>query len=65
VARVIPKNEQAKARIVKRMEQAFMFSVLDNREKDIVIMAMEEKNFAPGDWVIKQGEEGDCLYVID
>jgi cAMP-dependent protein kinase regulator len=47
------------------MEQAFMFSVLDNREKEIVIMAMEEKNFAPGDWVIKQGEEGDCLYVID
>ena len=41
MARVIPKNEQAKARIVKRMEQAFMFSVLDNREKDIVIMAME------------------------
>lgn len=30
-----------------------MFSVLDDREKDIVIGAMEEKKFSPGDWVIK------------
>jgi len=47
------------------MEQAFMFSVLDDRERDIVIGAMEERRFKTGDWVIKQGEEGDVLYVID
>lgn len=44
-ARVIPKNEDAKKRIRKRMDQAFMFSVLDEKEKEIVIMAMEEKKF--------------------
>jgi len=27
------------------MDQAFMFSVLDEKEKEIVIMAMEEKKF--------------------
>lgn len=42
-----------------------MFSVLDEKEKDIVIGSMEEKNFVAGDWVIKQGEEGDVLYVVD
>ena len=42
-----------------------MFSVLDEKEKDIVIGSMEEKNFSAGDWVIKQGEEGDVLYVVD
>lgn len=30
-----------------------MFSVLDDKEKNIVIMAMEEKIFHSGDWVIK------------
>lgn len=42
-----------------------MFSVLDDKEREIVIGAMEEKRFKPGDWVIKQGEDGDVLYVID
>jgi len=27
------------------MDQAFMFSVLDDKEKEIVVMAMEEKRF--------------------
>lgn len=35
------------------MDQAFMFSVLDDKEKEIVINAMEEKKFSPGDWVIR------------
>jgi cAMP-dependent protein kinase regulator len=52
-ARVIPKSEQAKSRIKSRMEQAFMFSVLDDKEKDIVIGSMEEKKFSSGEWVIK------------
>lgn len=42
-----------------------MFSVLDEKERDIVIGAMEERRFTAGDWVIQQGEEGDVLYVID
>lgn len=42
-----------------------MFSVLDESEKAIVIGSMEEKKFQTGDWVIKQGEQGDVLYVVD
>jgi len=30
-----------------------MFSVLNEKEMEVVIMAMEEKKFGPGDWVIK------------
>jgi len=47
------------------MEQAFMFSVLDEKETEIVIGSFEEKIFHAGDWVIKQGDDGDVLYVID
>ena len=46
------------------MDQAFMFSVLNEQEKEIVTIAIEEKKFdffffffnifsRPGDWVIK------------
>lgn len=30
-----------------------------------MVDAMEEKKFGPSQLVIKQGEDGDCLYVVD
>ena len=63
--RVIPKSEEVKARIEKRLKQSFMFANLDEKETDIVINAMEEKKFKSSDTVIQQGEDGDCLYVVD
>ncbi len=42
---MIPKKQDAKDKIIKRLNQAFMFSALDDKERDIVIMAMEEKKF--------------------
>ena len=47
------------------MNSAFMFSGLDSKETEIVIMAMEEISFKAGDAVIKQGDDGDNFYVID
>lgn len=35
-----------------------MFSALDDKEKNIVVDAMEEKRYKPDEWVIKQGEDG-------
>lgn len=42
-----------------------MFSALDQKEKDIVIDAMVEKRCQPGDFVIKEGDQGDELYVVE
>jgi cAMP-dependent protein kinase regulator len=42
-----------------------MFQCLDEPELKIVIDAMEEKKFKAGDYIIKQGEDGDVLYVVD
>lgn len=42
-----------------------MFAALEQKDRDIVINAMEEKKFKPGDWVIKQGEDGAELYIVD
>jgi len=63
--RVIAKTEQQKAHIRDRLGKSFMFSALENKEKEITIDAMEEKKVTKGEWVIKQGDDGDNLYVID
>ena len=40
--KVVPKTEEAKSAIREKLNMAFMFSALDEREQDIVIDAMEE-----------------------
>ena len=41
-----------------------MFSGLDEKEKQIVVDAMQEKLTSAGEVVIKEGDEGDSLYVV-
>jgi len=63
--KLVQKSEEQKERIRTRLSQAFMFSALDDKEQNIVINAMEEKVLQPEELVIKQGESGDLLYVVD
>eukprot|EP01017_Pseudomicrothorax_dubius_P043899 TRINITY_DN7375_c0_g3_i1.p1 TRINITY_DN7375_c0_g3~~TRINITY_DN7375_c0_g3_i1.p1 ORF type:complete len:393 (-),score=123.23 TRINITY_DN7375_c0_g3_i1:146-1324(-) len=65
VPKEVPKTEEQKARIKARISTSFMFSALDPRELNIVILAMEERTFNAGETVIKQGDDGDVLYVVD
>ena len=41
-----------------------MFAALEDSEKDIIVDAMEEKKCFKNETVIKEGEDGDCLYVV-
>jgi cAMP-dependent protein kinase regulator len=63
-ARVVPKNDDVKTAIMEKINNSFIFSGLDDKEKDIVVMAMEEKKCFRKEVVIKEGDEGDCLYVV-
>lgn len=47
------------------MQQCFIFSALEEKDFLTVIDAMEEKKFKKFDKVIQQGEQGDCLFLID
>ena len=49
----------------KRIEQAFMFSALNPEELSIVLDAMQNVKKAAGDQIIREGDEGDCLYVVE
>jgi len=63
-ARVIPKSEEAKKAICEKIEKAFMFSGLDDGEKQIVVDAMEEKKAFKNEAVIREGDDGDVLFVV-
>jgi cAMP-dependent protein kinase regulator len=42
-----------------------MFSALNPEELNIVLDAMQNVKKAAGDLVIREGDEGDCLYVVE
>lgn len=65
VPRVIEKSQEQKSRIVDRLSKSFMFAMLEDNERNIVIDAMEERKFQAGDYVIKQGDDGAELFVVD
>lgn len=44
---------------------AFMFKALGDEELNIVVDAMEAKSFEAGQTVIKEGEAGSVLYVVE
>ena len=56
--------EQTEA-LKERLSQAFMFSALNPDELNIVLGAMQKVVKQPGDQVIKQGDDGDSLYVVE
>jgi len=42
-----------------------MFSALNPDELDIVLLAMQDVRSKAGDVVIREGDEGDVLYVVE
>lgn len=43
---------------------SFMFEMISEVEKMIVINCMQEVIVEPKQMVIQEGDEGDCLYVV-
>ena len=62
---VVQKTEEVKAALRKKLEMAFMFSALDEKDKAVVIDAMTEVKVDTDQLVIKQGDQGDCLFIVD
>lgn len=62
--RVILKSESQTSSLLTRLNSSFMFASLDEKDKSIVISAMEETKFNAGETVIKQGDDGKELFVV-
>ena len=63
--KVIPKKSEQKVRIKTILSRNFMFNGLDEKDQNIVVDAMEIRDFNPNDYVIRQGDDGDALYIVN
>ena len=63
--KVIQKNQETKAKIARILRGAFMFMGLDEKDLAVVIDAMAERNVSAGEVVIKEGDPGHELYIVE
>lgn len=62
---VFPKTPEQVSRIEKIIAKSFIFNSLDPAELKIVIDAMQERRYQPKEWVIKQNDDGEELYIVE
>merc|ERR1719181_1069332 len=65
VAPVIMKSDEQKERLRTVLSKSFLFMNLEDNDLNIVIGAIKEVPCQPGHRVIKQGDDGDFLFVIE
>jgi len=65
VPKVIAKGDDTRKKLQERLLQAFMFTALDEKEFKIVVDAIEEVVGKAGEEIIKEGDQGDCMYVLE
>ena len=59
------KSAESAKRLYNKLSNSFLFSHLAEKEKAILVKAMKEEKFNEDEWVIKQGDDGDVLFVVD
>jgi len=63
--KVIKKTEEQKSLIRERIINSFLFNNLEENELKNVIDAMGERKFKKEEIIIKQGDSGDDLYIVE
>eukprot|EP01012_Entosiphon_sulcatum_P018573 TRINITY_DN2330_c0_g1_i1.p2 TRINITY_DN2330_c0_g1~~TRINITY_DN2330_c0_g1_i1.p2 ORF type:complete len:424 (-),score=102.06 TRINITY_DN2330_c0_g1_i1:322-1593(-) len=63
--KVVPKNEEERARLRRALANNILFASLDERDMKVVYDAMFERRYKSGDVIMRQGDEGDNFYVLD
>lgn len=62
---MVPKSAETREKLEKRLCQAFMFAALEPSELKIVVDAIEEVKGGPNEVIIREGDQGDCMYVLE
>jgi|EP00927_Polykrikos_kofoidii_P073701 cAMP-dependent protein kinase regulator len=62
---VIPKTDEQKERLTACLLTSFLFANLDERDLATVVAAMKEAPSEPKQRIIMQGDDGECLYVVE
>lgn len=64
-APINPKSEDVKLQIIKILENSFLFSHLEDKEKTVVALAMKKVEVQSGKFIIEQGDDGNELYIVE
>ena len=59
------KSEDVQKGIIQKLNMSVLFSSLEETDKKTIALAMEKKEFKKGDYVIKEGDEGNDLFIVD
>ncbi|KAG1701288.1 cAMP-dependent protein kinase type II regulatory subunit [Nymphon striatum] len=62
---VHPKSDEQRKRLTEAVKNTLLFRSLDDEQMRQVLDAMFERKVTNGEYVIKQGDNGDNFYVID
>ncbi|XP_076176073.1 cAMP-dependent protein kinase type II regulatory subunit isoform X2 [Ptiloglossa arizonensis] len=62
---VHPKSDEQRQRLSDSVKNIFLFRALDEEQMADVLDAMFEKTVQPGEFIIRQGDDGDNFYVIE
>jgi len=62
---VHPKSDEQRQRLGESVKNILLFRALDVEQMADVLDAMFEKTVKPGDFIIRQGDDGDNFYVIE
>lgn len=60
----IPKSLETELLIKSLIRNSILFQNLDWKDEEILIKSMSENEFSTGDVVIKEGEAGDELFIV-
>ncbi|CAD7926078.1 unnamed protein product [Amoebophrya sp. A120] len=63
--KVIVKSQEQKTRLKDVLSKSFLFAALEEKDFGVVIDAMEEQIFEAGKEIIRMGDDGDYLFVIE
>lgn len=64
-APVYAKDDAVMKRIQECLKTSFLFSSLEDEEMKTVILALKDKKLEPNTRIIKQGDDGDSMFVIE
>mmetsp|Transcript_101061 Transcript_101061/g.179330 ORF Transcript_101061/g.179330 Transcript_101061/m.179330 type:complete len:408 (-) Transcript_101061:56-1279(-) len=59
------KNSQQTERLRSILSSSFLFSRLNQKDLDVILLAMKGMQFEAEARIIQEGQDGDCLYIIE
>ncbi|XP_064543421.1 cAMP-dependent protein kinase type II regulatory subunit isoform X1 [Drosophila montana] len=62
---IFPKTDEQRARLIESVKNVLLFRSLEKEQMNQVLDAMFERKVLPGDYIIRQGDDGDNFYVIE